>query len=92
MLASTFNERGILNIVNALNKKDIKMPEIRPIKATQEVIIVIGDSGGDGGSLVITPNGVIKVPSNNPEGREAFNSLVKSYAKLKEIALKQKSI
>jgi hypothetical protein len=58
------------------------MPDFN-IKATQEVIIIIGDAGGDGGGWVVTPNGLKRVPDNNPELREAYNAIVKNYAVLK---------
>lgn len=58
------------------------MPDLN-IRATQEVIIVIGDSGGDGGGWIVTPNGLKKVPDNNPELREAFKNVVKNFAVLK---------
>lgn len=66
------------------------MPDLN-IKATQEVIIVIGDSGGDGGGWVVTPNGLKKVPDNNPELRKALNAIVKNYAVLKK-AVDQRAI
>ena len=59
------------------------MPDLN-IKATQEVIIVIGDAGGDGGAYIVTPNGLKKVPDNNPESREAYKAIVKNYAILKK--------
>lgn len=59
------------------------MPDLN-IKATQEVIIVIGDAGGDGGGWVVTPNGLKRIPDNNPELREAFKAVVKNYAVLKK--------
>lgn len=62
------------------------MPDLK-IKATQEVIIVIGDSGGDGGAIVVTPNGLKKVPDNNPELRKVYQALVKNYAVLKKAAI-----
>lgn len=58
------------------------MPDLN-LKAAQEVIIVIGDAGGDGGGYVVTPNGLKKIPDNNPELREAFRAIVKNYAILK---------
>lgn len=67
------------------------MPDFN-IKATQEVIIVIGDAGGDGGAVIVTPNGLKKVPDNNPELRKAYESLVKNYAVLKKAAIEQTSI
>lgn len=65
------------------------MPDFN-IKATQEVIIVIGDSGGDGGAIIVTPHGLKKVPDNNPELRKAYEALVKNYAVLKKAALEQR--
>lgn len=62
------------------------MPDLN-IKATQEVIIVIGDSGGDGGAVIVTPNGLKKVPDNNPELRKAYEAIVKNYAVLKKAAV-----
>lgn len=67
------------------------MPDLN-LKATQEVIIVIGDAGGDGGGWVVTPNGLKKVPDNNPELREAFRAIVKNYAILKKAAIEQGAI
>jgi hypothetical protein len=67
------------------------MPDLN-IRATQEVIIVIGDSGGDGGAVVVTPHGLKRVPGNNPELRKAYNELVRNYAILKNAALKQEVI
>ena len=64
------------------------MPDLN-IRAMQEVIIVIGDSGGDGGAVVVTPNGLKRVPDNNPELRKAYLELVKNYAVLKKAALQQ---
>lgn len=58
-------------------------------KFMEDIILVIGDVGGDGGYSVLTPHGVRKVPSNNPETREAAEALVKSYAILQEAALRQ---
>lgn len=59
------------------------MPDLN-IKATQEVIIVIGDAGGDGGGWVVTPKGLKRIPDNNPELREAYRAVVKNYAILKK--------
>ncbi|MBB5057388.1 hypothetical protein HDF16_002073 [Granulicella aggregans] len=58
------------------------------IKATEEVILVIGQQGGDGGYSVLTPHGITKVPSNNPEAHAAFDAVAKSFAKLQAIAAK----
>lgn len=65
------------------------MPDLN-IKATQEVIIVIGDAGSDGGGWIVTPNGLKKVPDNNPELREAFKTIVKNFAVLKRGVINQK--
>lgn len=65
------------------------MPDIGPINANQEVIVIIGSSGSDGGYKVITPHGLKRVPDNNPEGRKAYAAILENYAKLQEIALKQ---
>ena len=62
------------------------MPDLN-IKAAQEVIIVIGDAGGDGGAIIVTPNGLKKVPDNNPELRKAYEAIVKNYAVLKKAAI-----
>jgi hypothetical protein len=61
------------------------------IKAVEEIILVIGQRGGDGGYSVLTPHGIKKVPSNNPEAREAFNAVEKSFAKLQAIAGKEQA-
>lgn len=61
-------------------------------KAIEEVILVIGNAGGDGGYSVLTPHGVVKVPSNNPEAREAYATIAKGYATLKELAVKQQEV
>ena len=66
------------------------MPDLN-IKAEQEVIIVIGDSGGDGGATIVTPHGLKRVPDNNPELRKAYEALVKNYAILKNAALQQRT-
>ena len=57
-------------------------------KLMEEIILVIGNMGGDGGYSVLTPHGVVRVPGNNPEVREAVNAVMKSYATLQEIAIK----
>lgn len=62
------------------------------IKATEEIILVIGQQGSDGGYSVLTPHGVVKVPSNNPEATEAFNAVAKSFAKLQAIAAKGQAL
>jgi hypothetical protein len=67
------------------------MPDFNNFKAMEEVILVIGDSRGDGGYSVLTPHGVIHVPGNNPEAREAYTAMMKHYAVLQETALKQRS-
>lgn len=67
------------------------MPDLN-IKATQEVIIVIGDAGGDGGHFVVTPHGLKKVPDNNPELRKAYDAIVKNYAVLKKAVAQQEVI
>lgn len=66
------------------------MPDLN-IKAAQEVIIVIGDAGGDGGAIIVTPNGLKKVPDNNPELRKAYEAIVKNYAVLKKAAIENKA-
>lgn len=68
------------------------MPDVKNIKATQEVIIIIGDGGGDGGAWVVTPNGLKRVPDNNPELREAFKAVVKNYAVLKKAVAQQEVV
>ena len=65
------------------------MPDFN-IKAELEVIMVVGDAGGDGGSMVLTPHGLKRVPDNNPELREAYRAIVKNYGILKNAALDQK--
>lgn len=65
------------------------MPDLN-IKATQEVIIVIGDAGGDGGGWVVTPKGLKRVPDNNPELSEAYQAIVKNYAVLKKAMVDEK--
>lgn len=67
------------------------MPDLN-IKAVQEVIIVIGDSGGDGGATIVTPHGLKKVPDNNPELRRAYEAIVKNYAVLKKAAVESKVV
>lgn len=67
------------------------MPDLN-IKATQEVIIVIGDAGGDGGGWVITPKGLKRVPDNNPELQRAFKAMVKNYAVLKKAVAQQEIV
>ena len=58
-------------------------------KEAEEVILVIGSNGSDGGYSVITPHGLKKVPGNNPEARAAFAAIAKSHASLQAIALRQ---
>jgi hypothetical protein len=65
--------------------------DLKNIRANQEVIIVIGDAGGDGGAIIVTPNGLKKVPDNNPELRKAYAELVRSYAVLKKAALQEEA-
>ena len=67
------------------------MPDLN-VKAAQEVIIVIGDSGGDGGATIITAHGLKRVPDNNPETRRAYEALVQNYNVLKKAALGQEAI
>ena len=61
------------------------------IKEIEEVILVIGRMGSDAGYSVLTPHGVVHVPGNNPMAREAFQALKTSYAKLQEIAQKERA-
>ncbi len=65
------------------------MPDLN-IKATQQIIVIIGDSGGDGGGTILTPHGLKKVPDNNPELRKAYEALVKNYAILEKGVLENK--
>lgn len=65
------------------------MPDLN-IRAEQEVIIIIGDAGGDGGGWVVTPNGLKRIPDNNPELREAYRAVVKNYAILKKAVVNEK--
>lgn len=67
------------------------MPDLN-INATQEVIMIIGQEGGDGGYWIITPNGLKKVPDNNPELREAYKTIAKNYAIIKKATLNQKAV
>ncbi len=62
------------------------------IHLQEEILLVVGALGSDAGSKVLTPHGVKKVPSNNPEAREAYETLTKSYAKLQEIAQKEGAV
>ena len=59
------------------------MPDLN-LKATQEVIVIIGDAGGDGGGWMVTPKGLKRIPDNNPELSEAYRAVVKNYAVLKK--------
>ena len=61
------------------------------LKAIEEVILVIGTRGSDAGYNVLTPHGVVHVPGNNPEAREAYATLTKSFVKLQEIAAKEQA-
>lgn len=65
------------------------MPDFN-LEAAQEVIIVIGDAGGDGGGWVVTPNGLKRIPDNNPELAEALRAVVKNYAVLKRAVVNEK--
>ena len=65
------------------------MPDFN-IRDKQEVIIVIGDSGGDGGGWMVTPNGLKRIPDNNPELVEALRAVVKNYAVLKKAVVNEK--
>lgn len=61
-----------------------------PIHLQEEIILVIGAIGSDAGYSVLTPHGVKHVPGNNPMAREAYEELTKGYAKLQEIAQKER--
>jgi hypothetical protein len=65
------------------------MPDLN-IRDAQEVIIIIGDAGGDGGGWVVTPKGLKRIPDNNPELLEAYRAVVKNYAILKEAVVNEK--
>ncbi len=65
------------------------MADITNLRVMEEVIMVIGSMGSDAGYSVLTPHGVIHVPGNNPMAREAYEKLVKCYAELQQIALKE---
>ncbi len=67
------------------------MPDLN-VKATQEVIVIIGDAGGDGGAWVVTPHGLKRVPDNNPELREAYRAIVKNYTILKKAVVNEKVV
>ena len=62
-----------------------------PIHLKEEILLVIGAFGSDAGYSVLTPHGVKHVPGNNPMAREAYAELTKSYAKLQEIAQKERT-
>jgi hypothetical protein len=62
-----------------------------PIHLKEEIILVIGAFGSDAGYSVLTPHGVKHIPGNNPMAREAYETLTKSYAKLQEIAQKERA-
>jgi hypothetical protein len=62
-----------------------------PIQLKEEIILVIGAFGSDAGYKVLTPHGVKVVPDNNPLAREAYAQLTKSFAKLQEIAQKERT-
>jgi hypothetical protein len=70
------------------NKRRQTMPITKEV---EEVILVIGSKGGDGGYSVVTSHGIKKVPSNNPEARAAFDAIATSYAKLQAIAGKEQA-
>jgi hypothetical protein len=59
--------------------------------AKEEVLLVLGSSGSDGGYRLLTPHGIVKVPSNNPEARVALEALTQSYEKLQSIAVKEQA-
>lgn len=61
------------------------------IKEMEEIILVIGRMGSDAGYTVLTPHGPKHVPGNNPMAREAVEALRGSYAKLQEIAQKERA-
>jgi hypothetical protein len=61
------------------------------IKLREEVFMVIGVLGSDAGYYVLGPHGLVHVPGNNPEAREAYSALTKSYQKLQEIAQKERT-
>ena len=67
------------------------MPDLN-IRDAQEVIIVIGDAGGDGGGWVVTPKGLKRIPDNNPELAEAYRAVVKNYAILKKAVVNEKIV
>lgn len=67
------------------------MPDLN-LRAAQEVIIVIGDAGGDGGAWVVTPHGLKRVPDNNPESRQALKAIAKNYEVLKKAVAKQEVV
>lgn len=61
------------------------------LKEKEEVILVIGNMGGDAGYSVLTPHGIVHVPGNNPMAREAIESMMKGYTALQEIGLRERS-
>lgn len=65
------------------------MPDFNNFKAMEEIILVIGNMGGDGGYSVLTPHGVVHVPGNNPMAHEAIEAMMKSYKALQEVATRQ---
>lgn len=67
------------------------MPDLN-IRDAQEVIIVIGDAGGDGGGWMVTPKGLKRIPDNNPESLEAYRAVVKNYAILKKAVANEKVV
>jgi hypothetical protein len=67
---------------------EIVMPIIRE---KEEVMLVIGQVGSDAGYGILTPHGIVHVPGNNPEAREAFQAAMKSYAKLQAIAEREQA-
>lgn len=76
-------------VIDCCNSKSEIGATMANSKAIEEVILVIGTRGSDAGYSVLTPHGLRRVPGNNPEAREAFATLTKSFAKLQEISLKE---
>lgn len=68
------------------------MTDLNNFRAMEEIILVIGQLGSDGGYSVLTPHGVVHVPGNNPLAREAVEAMTKSYKALQEVALKQTEV
>ena len=58
----------------------------------EEVILVIGNMGGDAGYSVLTPHGIVHVPGNNPMVQQAFQALMNNFKILQEAALKQANV